>query len=184
MIGGLASYLASSSLGYGCSLCVPTVSGLMCTGRCGITGTGPLIVYQNLTPPEIESLNPQLFDLVAYRVWLIKDSYLFSTSINKLWLPNEIIEGDVSSAGVHAYKSLESAIRHYTSSPSFALGTVRLWGAIVEHEFGYRASYARLLSILDVQISSPWSDERRHALAFFQAKYNYIEKESENDVIS
>jgi len=31
--------------------------------------------------------------------------------------------------------------------PSFALGTVHLWGEVVEHERGYRASHAAVRSI-------------------------------------
>lgn len=174
-----------------CGLCVPTTGAIICTGRCR-TGVPSAFQTHPITPsldPPIQSLEPQLLDLVAYRVWMIRDAYLTSTSMDTVWLPGAIIEGDVTTTGgVHAHKSLDRAIQHYlslgNSALSSAFGTVRLWGSVVEHENGYRASYARLLSIFDVQINSPWSYERHCALKFFQAKYNYIEKESENDAIS
>lgn len=125
---------------------------------------------------QVEQLDPQLLDLTAYRVWRIKDSYLISTATNKIWLPNQIMEGDVQAQmGVYAYKTLLGAIEH--SSTEFAIGSVRLWGDTIEHENGYRASSARIIEIIDVMVGTPWSQERRDALAFFRAKYNHRENE-------
>ena len=39
------------------------------------------------------------------------------------------------------------------------------------------ASSARIIEIIDVLVGTPWSQERRDALAFFRAKYNHRENE-------
>lgn len=139
----------------------------------------PQIGFLNPPPSpsfQVEQLDPQLLDLTAYRVWRIKDSYLISTATNKIWLPNQIMEGDVQAQmGVYAYKTLLDAIEH--SSTGFAIGSVRLWGDTIEHENGYRASSARIIEIIAVLVGTPWSQERRDALAFFRAKYNHRENE-------
>lgn len=190
--------MISSNTMAGCGFCHSTRGGKACSGLCTqAMNLGPgtqqaqlyayAVAQQYIPDPPIQSLDPQLLDLTAYRVWSIKDSWLTSVSMPDIWFPNQIISGNVEEgAGIHAYKELGAAIHHLflqaqRSQPA-AIGTVRLWGSVVEHESGYRAEFARLIKVLDVSIGDPWSDQRKLALAFFQNKYNYIEKESNNDV--
>lgn len=68
--------------------------------------------------------------------------------------PGGVIEGRVASRengeGVHAFKStheLSNYINGVAVPSATIYGTVALWGDIVEHELGYRAQFARVLSI-------------------------------------
>lgn len=69
------------------------------------------------------------------------------------------MEGDTRhDYGVHAFKEIADT-REYlkilqygfswanTSTGCFVLGTVQLWGEVVEHERGYRASFAKIKSL-------------------------------------
>jgi hypothetical protein len=57
------------------------------------------------------------------------------------------------SGGVHAYKDAAKARQHAETAylggqqPHWLWGSVRLWGEVVEHEIGYRAEFARIISL-------------------------------------
>jgi hypothetical protein len=77
-----------------------------------------------------------------------------------VWRPGEIVEGDVAEEGVHAFKDRVAAGAYgYALERDVALvitGTVYLWGEVIEHERGWRASKAAIASIDD----SPYYDAR------------------------
>lgn len=104
-------------------------------------------------------------EIVAWRAWYEKDGELYSlnptTDPAKTWHhkahPKWIdgkMEGDVETHGVYALRTYEAA-REYAlgyvggTSPfdTIAIGEVELWGTVIEHEDGYRASHAQLLAI-------------------------------------
>ena len=99
-------------------------------------------------------------DLIGYRIWRVETGYLKSYSADRVWLPDEPMTGvpdDHGGAGVWAFKAREPAVKklietaHITGLwTTWALGTVRLWGAVVEHADGYRAENARVLSLDDL----------------------------------
>ena len=45
--------------------------------------------------------------------------------------------------GIYAHKTREAAIAQAAGAPGTVVGEVELWGAVVEHEHGYRAQWAR-----------------------------------------
>lgn len=50
--------------------------------------------------------------------------------------------------GVHAMKSMADVHAIYAPKYGAAIyGTVKLWGTVIEHEFGYRAEFAAVNSI-------------------------------------
>ena len=69
------------------------------------------------------------------------------------------MEGDTRhDYGVHAFKEMADTLEYlkimqygfYWSSITvgcFVLGTVQLWGEVIEHERGYRASFAKIKSL-------------------------------------
>jgi hypothetical protein len=74
---------------------------------------------------------------------------LASYSAQRIWLPGEPMEGqpdDHGGAGVWAFKeAYRAAVK---SQECFsALGTVWLWGNVIEHAEGYRAEFAEIRSI-------------------------------------
>ena len=75
---------------------------------------------------------------------------LQSVVMDNLWFPDKAMEGDVeTTAGVHAWKTMRQA-HDYTIGPSayvIAVGTIKMWGEVVEHCDGWRAQYAKVNSI-------------------------------------
>lgn len=101
--------------------------------------------------------------IIGYRLWdlieFTKDEKMILTSYTSesQWIPGKIMEadklpnfiptisgyGDKKCHGIHAFKNINDAL-HYIqlSEVPTILGTVYLWGTIIEHEKGYRAQFA------------------------------------------
>ena len=99
----------------------------------------------------------------AWRCWRYEHGELFSMARENKWIPGVPMTGNVGFSrvdgigfGVHAWKSRHDAERYARSYPDrcLVIGQVDLWGELVEHEKGYRARYAAIVS-LD-KISGPW----------------------------
>ncbi len=97
-------------------------------------------------------------ELIAYRIWRIGHNRLASLN-GYVWKPgtNGPAHGvDVGSGGYYAFKELSGALelsggRHssrHGRRHSYAVGKVSLWGEIVEHEFGYRAQFAKIIELI------------------------------------
>ena len=127
-------------------------------------------------------------EIVGWRWWYV-DGLLKSPFMDCTWFPNEPTEGDVAGGfggfGVYVMKDRELAAsqadkglwlssdglwvwnnwRRRLPSPHTAYGSVRIWGEVIEHAAGYRAQFARVVSIDGVY---PDNDE---LLATLRAKY-------------
>ncbi len=61
------------------------------------------------------------------------------------------MSGDVTSAGIHAFKdagvAVHDAAKQYNKGHGVAIGRVALYGEVIEHTLGYRAEYAMVDSI-------------------------------------
>lgn len=90
-------------------------------------------------------------EILAWRGWRVTEQgFLRSMSANVVWGPGEPMDGKTKSTeehcGVYAYKKL----RDFLSQVSDGLdvyGQVALWGDVIEHELGYRAEWAKIVSI-------------------------------------
>jgi len=121
-------------------------------------------------PPEIPHAGIRAGEIIGYRLWWVNHDGRLRSLIqdNTYWEPGEAMTGDINKCihfsfrgphrfgGVYAfnypeaaideYKHLVVAIRGSAPGPSIVglvLGTVKLWGEVVEHEKGYRASFAK-----------------------------------------
>lgn len=128
----------------------------------------------------------QVVDLIGWRIWRVLGGYLGSITAEAIWLPGEPMEAAVvedhgaAANGIHVFKTMAGAIREaalYASRAEqhtgYAIGSVLLWGDVVEHERGYRAERAMILSIDDLmwQGKPPWHEETKRALAFLRERY-------------
>jgi hypothetical protein len=93
-------------------------------------------------------------ELIGWRIWRIKRGYLISFSLETAWPPDEPMTGkpnDYNNAGIWAFKDKARALNKFASdtgrSQSWAFGSVRLWGEVIEHDLGWRAEFARVASI-------------------------------------
>lgn len=124
-------------------------------------------------PPEGEGQSPEIVvgEIVAWRFWLpappwryrsppVNPPRLFSLVYHNRWEPGEDTRGctSLSEGGIHAYRDCSTAMRlqeefaseynfHHQYPAQLVGGTVYLWGAVHEHENGYRAEYASIRSI-------------------------------------
>ena len=100
---------------------------------------------------------------VGWRIWRVcrKDRLLMSYWVDRVWKPGEPMEGcpsDWGPEGVWAFTSRERAIakvrdiinplpNSFGGFAVAAVGSVLLWGDVVEHRDGYRAQFAELNSL-------------------------------------
>jgi hypothetical protein len=109
-------------------------------------------------------------EILGWRWWYV-DGLLKSPYMDCTWFPEEPMEGDVTggvgSFGVYVMKDRAIAAlqadkslwlssdalwvwnnwRHRLRPPRTAYGSVRIWGEVIEHAAGYRAEFARVVSI-------------------------------------
>lgn len=119
------------------------------------------------TPPPlgpIEDAGIRAGEIVGFRCWRLDNDGLLHSMYKSAvaWKPDEPMEGspDVeTSEGIHAFKD-RLAVGAYGYEPlnqsCIVSGTVELWGTVIEHEHGYRAQYAAIVSIDD----SPFYDAK------------------------
>ena len=89
--------------------------------------------------------------LIAYRVWSLNTEEATIGSYghsHDIWPKGQIMKTDEvptssNDNGLHAWKTMNHALQYAGSSPNIVIiGTIYLWGKIVEHERGYRAEFA------------------------------------------
>jgi len=126
-------------------------------------------------PKPIENAGIRAGEIIAPRGWRVKDGLLRSIYKQQhVWKPGEPMTGDVRHEyGVHAFKTRSDVQQYFRDTrfnemilfmeaaaygldrlmeaqfPSvvFAIGTVAMWGEVIEHEYGYRAEFAKVHSI-------------------------------------
>jgi hypothetical protein len=75
---------------------------------------------------------------------------LESMAAQYVWPHDRPAHGNVVMGwGIHAFKEADAAVKEYRdySMYTIAFGSVKLWGEVVEHEHGYRATYGKVRSI-------------------------------------
>lgn len=116
------------------------------------SNNGQTTVQEVVAPLKTESF--RCGEILAWRGWRVTpQGFLRSMSANVVWGPGEPMDGKTKSTeqhcGVYAYKKL----RDFLSAHSYDLdvyGQVALWGDVIEHELGYRAEYAKVISLESV----------------------------------
>ena len=71
---------------------------------------------------------------------------LLSLTSSAVWWPGEAMEGDVDTLGVYACKEPSQDLALHLLFGPMVIGTVELWGEIVEYTDGYRAQFAKVRS--------------------------------------
>lgn len=152
----------------------------------GTTSTAP-------KPEPLPRADMQVRDLIGWRVWRITSlGYLRSLTADAIWLPGVPMEATgvsdsnapilkASDLGIHVFAERNGAVLEVeqyvrmegSNNHSYAIGSVLLWGEVVEHERGYRAERAKIKSIDDVtwRGKPPWDKETAEVLGFLRARY-------------
>lgn len=116
----------------------------------GLAAAGAMLPKR--PPPDpLVAAGMKVEDLIGWRIWRVKNGHLWSYSADYAWMPGEVSEGvpgDHDGAGIWAFKNKRRAFQKAVDAGSgYVWGSVLLWGHVVEHAEGYRASKARILSI-------------------------------------
>lgn len=111
--------------------------------------------YNAINPPTkpLESSGIRVGEIIAYRMWQLAGDYLQSYSMERIWAPEEAMTGEPSDhgdKGIWAFKEKNRAIYKMLQCSNAVYGSVKLWGKVIEHELGYRAEYAKIVSIDDL----------------------------------
>lgn len=113
-------------------------------------------------PSRIPSAGIRAGEIVAYRVWdILPDLMLSSITADHEWpvgVPMQAVDDHVANGlGIHCFKGIDSArgVADGLYGLMKVVGSIEIWGEIVEHDLGYRAQYAAIRS-LDYIVNDRW----------------------------
>jgi hypothetical protein len=114
-----------------------------------------LIAGANPNRDELRHEGIRVGEIIAYRAWRVMepvwDDRLYSVFVRDyVWHPEFPASGDIREHGIYSFRrvirSHEDYCHLFTNEP-LVFGKVRIWGEIVEHEFGYRSEFAKIVSL-------------------------------------
>ncbi len=94
--------------------------------------------------------------IVGYRIWDVESGYLTSSTEEFIWVPGaptlavcfnhndcEESPNEKCGCGIYAHKT-QGQVESFVDTPreDYAIGSVYLWGKVIEHERGWRSQYA------------------------------------------
>lgn len=143
--------------------------------------------YKRLTQP-LEKAGVTVGEIIGWRAWRIgKAGLLMSLAVENVWEPGRTMTvrdidkdhkvGDHDHLGIYAFKERGMALKdtEFANSSMMAFGSVRLWGDVIEHAYGWRAEFAAIESIDMVHLDGTkwWQDgvARVQALKHLRALY-------------
>jgi|SRR5690348_13792016 len=139
-------------------------------GQIGVNGAGGGAggvgnIYPGTPVKPVEKLPLEVGEIIGWRAWrLARNGLLQSIAHDNIWLPGEIMGhndddstikiNDHGASGVYAFSNRSYALKdtQFANTPNLVFGSVRLWGTVIEHEYGYRAEFAAVHSIDAVNV--------------------------------
>lgn len=119
-----------------------------------ISGMGGTEAPPASPPDPLERDGIKVGEIIGWRIWRVNHGYLMSFGMDEVWPPDEPMTGtpgDHDYCGVWAFKTKRMALKKMVSNGNnHAYGSVAMWGEVVEHELGYRAEFAKVISINDL----------------------------------
>ena len=124
----------------------------------------------------VEDAGIRAGEIIAYRAWSVLNGKLRSLAAEFDWEPNGIPRWhkwivssktqmdwppvpykspngvDREMAGFHAFKSMRDVEFEYPpcdTDDAVVYGQVKLWGTVYEHQYGYRAEYAKVHTLME-----------------------------------
>ena len=68
-----------------------------------------------------------------------------------MWYPDEPASGDIRAHGIYSFRDVIRSSEDYGYDPgtkgTLLFGKVKIWGEIVEHEWGYRSQFGKIVSL-------------------------------------
>lgn len=90
-------------------------------------------------------------ELTGWRGWKVTPELLLkSMTADVVWAPDEPMDGNTKATeehnGIYAYKKARDFLSKHNEGLDI-YGKVLMWGDVIEHELGYRAEYAKIVSL-------------------------------------
>jgi hypothetical protein len=133
---------------------------------------------KSFEPPPVPHAGIRVGEIIGYRLWWVDQSGLLRSVIadKVVWPVDRPVTGSIDHivlfdyglpcyGGVYCYKDFNQAHEQFIQGTKgmeigypwkpmgvigLALGSVKLWGEVVEHEHGYRASFAKPASLDEI----------------------------------
>ena len=98
-------------------------------------------------------------EIIAHRAWrVIKPRWLRSGDDrlhsvlmkNYVWHPDDPASGDVRTHGIYSFRDVirsREEYLFYVGNGPLLFGKVKIWGEVVEHEWGYRSQFGKVVSL-------------------------------------
>ena len=106
-------------------------------------------------------------EIIGWRYWKLCNGLLHSVFVYHLWRP-DVLERAIckdsgpDNLGYHAFKERERAeCEASTYWSSTVVGSVVMWGEVIEHQFGWRSEYAAVRSIIKITGDRDFSSKQQ-----------------------
>jgi hypothetical protein len=126
----------------------------------GIAAYSPVALHdENRRARAIRHSGVRVGEIIGYRAWRILElrrsgrceDRLRSVAIwEYVWDPDKPASGDVQVHGVYSFRHVVRSKEDYTHALGcgpLLFGRAKIWGEVVEHEWGYRSQFARIASL-------------------------------------
>lgn len=138
-----------------------------------------LIPINGTQGEPLENTGIKIGEIIAWRMWTIKGDYLGSYSAAHVWPTDEPTSGkptDYGNTGIWCFKEKSRALHKMMEHcmEGHAYGSIKIWGTIVEYSEGYKAEFAKVVSIDDVHIPHLKKKEQKIKLLELQTNYNVV----------
>jgi len=127
--------------------------------------TQPLLITGNKTrDATLGEPRIRAGEIVGWRIWKLCNGLLDSLFVTYTWPPGTFERssckqhgydnvGCYENVGYHAFKDKEQAEREasmYTHWWPCVIGSIAMWGVVIEHKNGWRSEYAAVRSIVKI----------------------------------
>ena len=98
-------------------------------------------------------------EVIAYRAWQVFKPAWYQQVHDRLhgvymrdyiWHPDQPASGDVQTHGIYSFRDVircRSEYGYWYLGGPLLFGKVKIWGEIVEHEWGYRSQFGKIVSL-------------------------------------
>jgi hypothetical protein len=114
-------------------------------------------------------------EIIGWRFWKLCNGLLHSVIVPYTWYPGVFERSNGGyNPGYHAFRDKEQAEREalmYGGWWPAVIGSVAMWGEVIEHEHGWRSEYAAVRSIIKITGDIPFW-RKRWSLLELREKYD------------
>ncbi len=101
----------------------------------------------------------RLGEVIAHRAWRVIKPGWFRSGDDRLhsilmkdyvWHPDQPASGDVRTHGIYSFRDMirsRDEYQFYVGNGPLLFGKVKIWGEVVEHEWGYRSEFGKIVSL-------------------------------------